>query len=115
MKFTPPIAAVIAVALLAALVLSGCQLPTTPPADGPQNGAAITPIPFASGDPPSYSRQELCSMTCDEFDYNAWEVKVDSKSRYSCTCSKEVCRREETPTAVYKYCNDIEYAFYFSG
>lgn len=114
MKLFFPLAAVAAFALFASLALSGCTTPE-PPTDGQQDGTTAPAISFASSEPPTYTMQELCSTTCDEFDYNSWAVRVDAEGRHSCTCSKEVCRREETASVIYKYCSPIEYRFYFSG
>ena len=57
-----------------------------------------------------------CDLTCLEIDFNSWKVSKDLNSNeFRCNCTTEVCRDEEQPTHIIRYCHDETVVFSFES
>ncbi len=105
-------------AVVLLLALSGCTQQGSQ-ADGQStqgSQGSISAPPAAPLKSETLTSEDICSKTCGDFSYQRWSLQQEIPTgNLKCVCSSEICRLEETPKAIYKYCDPYEYAFYLSS
>lgn len=100
---------------LVLLAFSGCSQEAQEEVPAGTGNVTFDEPAFTGSGLEELSKEEICKKSCSDFGYSNWSIKEELETgKQSCLCTKEVCRREETPTAIYKYCDDVEYRFYFN-